>query len=107
MREVMGGGDNLFARGVIGGRQPSTVMAGLVPAIHESDSRAMLLGFVYFMTNRPNGILYVGVTSDVLRRAYEHREGLIDGFTKRYRLHVSSMSRSTTASPSPSSANTR
>jgi putative endonuclease len=47
----------------------------------------MLGGFVYFMTNRPNGILYVGVTNDAVRRAYEHREGLIEGFTKRYRLH--------------------
>ena len=35
------------------------------------------------MTNRANGTLYVGVTSDLARRAHEHREGLIDGFTKR------------------------
>ncbi|HTZ77407.1 MAG TPA: GIY-YIG nuclease family protein [Stellaceae bacterium] len=38
------------------------------------------------MTNRPNGTLYVGVTSDLARRAWEHREGLVDGFTKRYSL---------------------
>ena len=38
------------------------------------------------MTNRPNGILYTGVTSDIARRAYEHREGLVKGFTKRYGL---------------------
>jgi len=38
------------------------------------------------MTNRPNGTLYVGVTSDLVRRAWEHREGLVDGFTKRYGL---------------------
>jgi putative endonuclease len=38
------------------------------------------------MTNRPNGTLYVGVTSDLARRAWEHREGLVDGFTKRYGL---------------------
>ncbi|OIQ95126.1 GIY-YIG nuclease superfamily protein [mine drainage metagenome] len=43
-------------------------------------------GWVYVMTNRPNGTLYVGVTSDLARRAWEHREGLIDGFTKRYGL---------------------
>ena len=43
-------------------------------------------GFVYIMTNRPNGTLYLGVTNDVARRAYEHREGLSDGFTKRYGL---------------------
>jgi putative endonuclease len=38
------------------------------------------------MTNRPNGVLYVGVTSDLGRRAWEHREGLADGFTKGYGL---------------------
>jgi putative endonuclease len=43
-------------------------------------------GWVYVMTNRANGVLYVGVTSDLSRRAFEHREGLIQGFTKRYGL---------------------
>jgi putative endonuclease len=43
-------------------------------------------GWVYIMTNKPNGTLYVGVTSDLARRAWEHREGLADGFTKRYGL---------------------
>jgi putative endonuclease len=43
-------------------------------------------GWVYIMTNRPNGTLYTGVTSDIGRRAYEHREGLVKGFTKRYGL---------------------
>ena len=43
-------------------------------------------GWVYVMTNGPNGTLYVGVTGDLARRAFEHREGLIDGFTKRYGL---------------------
>ena len=38
------------------------------------------------MTNRPNGTLYVGVTSDLARRAWEHREGIAEGFTKRYGL---------------------
>jgi putative endonuclease len=42
--------------------------------------------FIYFMTNRRNGILYVGVTNDIIRRAWEHREGIVDGFTKRYGL---------------------
>ena len=38
------------------------------------------------MTNRPNGILYIGVTTNLARRAWEHREGIIEGFTKRYGL---------------------
>ncbi|HKS85779.1 MAG TPA: GIY-YIG nuclease family protein [Pseudolabrys sp.] len=43
-------------------------------------------GFIYIMTNRRNGTLYVGVTSDLVRRCCEHRNGLIRGFTKRYAL---------------------
>ncbi|MBS7543166.1 GIY-YIG nuclease family protein [Ancylobacter oerskovii] len=43
-------------------------------------------GFVYILANRPDGTLYVGVTSDLVRRIWEHREGLADGFTKRYGL---------------------
>lgn len=43
-------------------------------------------GWVYIMTNRPHGTLYVGVTSDLARRAWEHRDGVVEGFTKRYGL---------------------
>ena len=39
---------------------------------------------IYIMTNFRNGTLYVGVTSDLIKRAFEHREGLIEGFTKKY-----------------------
>ncbi|MCA3573666.1 MAG: GIY-YIG nuclease family protein [Aestuariivirga sp.] len=46
----------------------------------------MASGFCYIMTNRPRGVLYVGVTSNLPRRAYEHRMGLLDGFTSRYAL---------------------
>jgi len=40
--------------------------------------------YVYIMASKRNGTLYVGVTSDLLRRIYEHREGIIEGFTKTY-----------------------
>jgi putative endonuclease len=43
-------------------------------------------GFVYIMTNRRDGVLYVGVTSNLLTRAYQHRESLVEGFTKKYGL---------------------
>ena len=43
-------------------------------------------GWVYVMTNKPNGVLYVGVTNDLPRRAFEHRERLIAEFTRRYGL---------------------
>jgi putative endonuclease len=42
--------------------------------------------WVYIMTNRPNGTLYTGVTTNLARCASEHRGGLIDGFAKRYDL---------------------
>ena len=44
--------------------------------------------YVYIMSNRPHGTLYIGVTNDIARRGWEHREGLIDGFTKRYGLKL-------------------
>ena len=40
--------------------------------------------YVYMLTNKRNGTLYVSVTNDIARRAWEHREGVSDGFTKRY-----------------------
>jgi putative endonuclease len=61
-------------------------MAGLVPAIHVLQNYEMPGGYVYILTNKPNGILYIGVTSDLIRRAYEHRRGVVAGFTKRYGL---------------------
>lgn len=43
--------------------------------------------FVYIVTDKPYGTLYVGVTNDLARRSFEHREGIYSGFTKRYKLH--------------------
>ncbi len=42
--------------------------------------------YVYIMTNIDNRVLYTGVTSDLRKRAYEHREKLVEGFTKRYNV---------------------
>ena len=41
-------------------------------------------GFVYIMASRQNGTIYIGVTSDLPKRVWEHREGVIGGFTKKY-----------------------
>jgi putative endonuclease len=44
-------------------------------------------GWVYIMTNRRDGTIYVGATADLARRVSEHRTGAADGFTKRYGLN--------------------
>jgi putative endonuclease len=43
---------------------------------------------VYMMASKENGTLYVGVTSDLVKRVSEHREGIIEGFTKRYGIKM-------------------
>ncbi|MCX6829481.1 MAG: GIY-YIG nuclease family protein [candidate division Zixibacteria bacterium] len=43
--------------------------------------------FIYILASRKNGTLYVGVTNNLPRRTYEHRNGLIEGFTKKYAVH--------------------
>jgi len=42
--------------------------------------------YVYIMANKRNGTIYIGVTNNLARRAYEHRCGLMKGFTQRYGL---------------------
>jgi putative endonuclease len=44
-------------------------------------------GYVYILTNIGNRVLYTGVTSDLVKRIYEHRSKLVDGFTKKYNAH--------------------
>ena len=42
---------------------------------------------VYILASRPNGVLYIGVTSNLVQRVWGHRNDLVEGFTKRYRVH--------------------
>ena len=48
----------------------------------------MKQGYIYIMTNKKNGTLYIGVTSNLVQRVYQHKNHLVDGFTKRYALEL-------------------
>lgn len=41
---------------------------------------------VYIMTNRPKGTLYTGVTSNLIQRVWQHKQGLVPGFTQKYNI---------------------
>ena len=43
--------------------------------------------YVYILASKPNGTLYIGMTNDLVKRVYEHKNNLIDGFTKKYKIH--------------------
>ena len=43
---------------------------------------------VYILANKPNGTLYVGVTSNLVRRVWQHKHDMVEGFTKRYGVHT-------------------
>jgi putative endonuclease len=43
--------------------------------------------YVYILTNTYNTVLYIGITNNLERRLYEHKNKLVDGFTKKYNLH--------------------
>ena len=44
--------------------------------------------YVYIMASKKNGTIYIGVTSDLTKRVYQHKHGLADGFTKKYSVHL-------------------
>jgi putative endonuclease len=44
--------------------------------------------YVYILASRKNGTLYIGVTDDLIRRIYEHKQNLIEGYTNKYNVHT-------------------
>jgi len=44
--------------------------------------------YVYILASKKNGTLYRGVTSDLIKRVFEHRNELVDGFTKKHKVHL-------------------
>lgn len=47
----------------------------------------MKTGYVYILASTRNGTLYIGVTSDLAKRIYQHKHDLVEGFTRKYRVH--------------------
>ena len=43
--------------------------------------------YVYLLANKKNGTLYIGVTNDLLKRTYEHKQNMVEGFSQRYNIH--------------------
>jgi putative endonuclease len=43
--------------------------------------------YVYILANKRNGTLYIGVTSDLVKRVYDHKNNVVEGFTKKYHVH--------------------
>jgi len=62
----------------------NSVIAGLVPATQLWCNPRMRKGFVYLLASRKYGTLYLGVTSDLSKRLFEHENGLTPGFTSQY-----------------------
>ncbi|MDX2451820.1 GIY-YIG nuclease family protein [Desulfosarcina sp.] len=51
--------------------------------------------YVYILASKRNGTLYTGITSDLIKRTWQHKNGLVDGFSKRYGIKIFSLFRST------------
>jgi len=77
------------------GTFPPVIARYFPPVIARHDSAEAISGtmvvvskhyYIYIMTNNRNTVLYVGVTSDLIRRVYEHKAKLADGFTKKYNI---------------------
>ncbi len=43
--------------------------------------------YIYILANKKNGTLYLGVTNNLVKRVYEHKQNFVEGFTKRYNIH--------------------
>ncbi len=54
---------------------------------HTSELWEMKKYYVYIMTNKYNTVLYIGITNNLTRRVYEHKNHLVEGFTSKYNCH--------------------
>lgn len=42
--------------------------------------------YIYILASKPNGVLYIGITNNLIKRIWEHRESLVEGFTQKYKV---------------------
>jgi putative endonuclease len=62
-------------------------MLNLIQHPSTSNLASMRLGYVYMLTNKPHGTLYIGVTSDLESRLWQHRNGLGSSFVRKYKCY--------------------
>jgi putative endonuclease len=69
----------------IQGRRIIPAKAGIQSVIQARSTLGQY--YVYVLASQRNGTLYIGTTNDLIRRIYEHKNDLVEGFTKKYRVH--------------------
>lgn len=70
-------------------RSEKSISIFVIPAQAGIPNRAMQQKkyFVYILTNKRRGALYIGVTSNIVKRLFEHKQATVDGFTRKYHVH--------------------
>ncbi|MFA5119409.1 MAG: GIY-YIG nuclease family protein [Candidatus Omnitrophota bacterium] len=57
------------------------------PRKRASKKMTQRIYYIYILAHKKNGVLYVGVSNDLIRRVYEHKNDFVEGFTKKYKVH--------------------
>lgn len=61
-------------------------MSSRIP-MRDLNSKRMNSYYIYILASKPYGVLYIGVTNDLIKRVWQHKNNLVDGFTKEYFVH--------------------